>query len=128
MNNSLKLGVALVKRACPICGSIKDAEIIMNSVLSKEAKESVENLHGKCVRYLDHACEKCSEHSEALYIVGIDPTKSEKNNIYRTGQIVGIRKGCDLAKLIEENVITLEDNMQFCYMEEEAGRELGLWK
>lgn len=128
MNNSLELGVALVKRACPICGNLEDAEIVMNSVLSKKKKEAVENLHGKCVGYLDHACKKCSEHPEALYIVGVDPTKSEKNNIYRTGQIVGIRKECNLAKLIEEKVITLEDNMQFCYMEEEAGREFGLWK
>ena len=94
-----KFEVALVKRACPICGKEVDSEIIMNQKLTKKAAEEVKNLHGKVIGYADKVCEDCSKYKDNLFIIEIDPEKSDMKRmetIYRTGRYLVCDKNCQL--------------------------------
>lgn len=64
---------------------------------------------------------------EALFIIGIDAEKSEKEP-WRTGDITGINKDCPLALHIKPNTRTLKDGTTYCFMDKALGIELGLWK
>ena len=88
------LGVALVKRACPLCGKIEDGEIIMNTRLSERAAKKVEELNGKTIGLMDKPCSECADiMSKAFLIIGIIEEKSEDpKNPYRSGNIWGIKK------------------------------------
>lgn len=97
-------------------------------LLSEEAAKEVKSLHGKTVGYSDHACKECAKYKdEALFIIGIDAEKSEKEP-WRTGDITGINKDCPLALHIKPNTRTLKDGTTYCFMDKALGIELGLWK
>lgn len=84
--------------------------------------------NGKTVGYSDHACKECAKYKdEALFIIGIDAEKSEKEP-WRTGDITGINKDCPLALHIKPNTRTLKDGTTYCFMDKALGIELGLWK
>lgn len=120
--------VSLVKYLCPICGKVAEEGIILNSLLTEKNAKEVKELNGKAIGYADHACKECAKYSkEAIFVIGIDKEKSD-NEPYRTGDIVGIRKGCPLAKHIEPYTRTLEDESTYCFMDKEVGIEFGLWK
>lgn len=92
-----KIGFALVHEICPICGKPMNEQILMNSVFSKKYAKEIENVHGKGIGYSKTACEDCSKYKdEAVMCIAIDEAKSEPNNPYRTGQVVGIRKDFQL--------------------------------
>lgn len=92
-----KIGFALVHEICPICGKPMNEQILMNSVLSKKYAKEIENVHGKAIGYSKTACEDCSKYKdEAVMCIAIDEAKSEPNNPYRTGQIVGVCKDFQL--------------------------------
>lgn len=89
-----KIGFALVHEICPICGKPMNEQILMNSVLSKKYAKEIENIHGKAIGYSKTACEDCSKYKdEAVMCIAIDEAKSEPNNPYRSGQIVGDARG-----------------------------------
>ena len=44
-----KLGVALVKEACPACGKLQDGPIIMNTLLTEKLAKKVEAMHGETI-------------------------------------------------------------------------------
>lgn len=114
---SKELEASLVNYLCPVCGNIAEEGIIMNSLLSEEAAKEVKSLHGKTVGYSDHACKECAKYKdEALFIIGIDAEKSEKEP-WRTGDITGINKDCPLALHIKPNTRTLKDGTTYCFMD-----------
>lgn len=122
------LEVSIVKYLCPICGNIAEDGIIMNSLLTEKAAKEVKALHGKTIGIADHACEECAKHKDkVVFCVGIDPDKCTKDDLYRTGQVVGIRPDCQLAKQSEQFIKTLKDGSRFCLIAEDAGVKLGLW-
>lgn len=84
-----RLGVALVKRACKLCGNAYNAEIILNKLLSVDKAQKVEEMHGKVVGYMDEPCEKCKEYMEiGFLLIEVDEEKSiDHSNPYRTGRI-----------------------------------------
>ena len=121
--------VALVKLLCPICGREADNEIIINSKLTKEVANEVEKLNGKAVGWANKCCDECAKHKdEVVYFIGIDSSKSDSNNFYRTGQIVGIKREAEFLKQFEEYIRELKDGTKFCFIEEAAGINIGLWK
>ena len=125
MNN---LEVSLVKYICPICGNEAEEGIIMNSLLTEKVANEVKNLNGKAIGYADHACKECAKYKDsALFVIGIDAKKSGKEP-WRTGNITGIKKDCDLANHLKQYIRTLEDGTSFCFMDKDAGIEIGLWK
>lgn len=126
MTNTLE--IALVKYICPICGSVVEENIIMNSRLTEEDASKVRELHNKIVDYSDHACEECSKYKDTVvYYIGIDPERSIDNDVYRTGVIAGVKKESELVAASKEYIITLEDGTKFCYIEHEEGKQIGLW-
>lgn len=90
-----KLGVALVKRICPICTKEVDAEIVMNTILTPSEAKKVEEVHGKVVGMLDHPCDECKAAApDGIYFVAIDLEKSGKqeHELYRTGSVIALKK------------------------------------
>lgn len=117
---------SLVGYACPICGQEADSAIIMNSILKEKHAKEVESLRGKCVGWADKACDKCKQY-DGVWFIGIDPEKSDKD-YYRTGHVVCVKKEASLIENAKDFIITLEDGTQFCFIEYEAGKEIGLWE
>ncbi len=114
-------GVALVKYLCPICGKVAEENILIG--------KHVDSVHGKPIGWANKCCDECAKNKDkAVYIIGIDSEKSEPNNPYRTGQIVGIKKDAPFIKQFKDYIITLEDDTKIIFMDESAGKQLGLWK
>lgn len=125
---SKELEVSLVNYLCPICGEIAEEGIIMNSLLSEKAAKEVKNLHGKAVGYADHVCKECAKYKDnAIFLIGVDTKKSEKEP-WRTGEIAAIKDSCPLALKIKPNTATLKDGTTYCFIDQNLGKELGLWK
>lgn len=125
---SKELEVSLVNYLCPICGEIAEEGIIMNSLLSEKAAKEVKNLHGKAVGYADHVCKECAKYKDnAIFLIGVDTRKSEKEP-WRTGEIAAIKDSCPLALKIKPNTATLKDGTIYCFIDQNLGKELGLWK
>ena len=128
MNN---FHVSLVKELCPVCCKEIDGPIIMNRVLTEKAAEEVKNLEGKVIGFADHCCEECAKYKdEAVFFVGIDTSKSSRDslkNMYRTGQIIGIKKEADIIKQVEKYIISLKDDTKIIFIDERAGNEIGIF-
>lgn len=104
-------------------------QILMNSVLSKKYAKEIENVHGKAIGYSKTACEDCSKYKdEAVMCIAIDEAKSEPNNPYRTGQIVGVCKDFQLFVDKPEFVIKTENGVSYCFIEENVGKQIGTYK
>lgn len=132
MNTVNNLGVALVKELCPICCKEMDGPIVMNKRLTKPQKKKVEDIHGKVIGFADHCCEECAKYKDdVVFFVGIDESKSSKDSLkelYRTGQIVGIKKDADIVNNFKDYIVTLKDNTKVIFIDEKAGKELGIFK
>lgn len=124
------IGVALAKEICPICGKEISGPLLINRELTPSHKRSVEKLNGKVIGLSNKACDICAAFKDsAVFFIGIDTDKSNKESgIYRTGQVVGVRKESEFVKDHEEYLMTLEDGTRYAYIEESAGVLAGLWK
>lgn len=131
MNAKDNLGVALVKELCPICCKEMDGPIIMNSVLTKKNAKEVEDMHGKVIGFADHCCEECAKYKDdVVFFVGIDESKSSKDSLkelYRTGQIVGIKKDAEIVNNFKDYIVTLKDNTKVIFIDEKAGKEIKIF-
>lgn len=101
MDNTI--GVALVYRACPVCGQKDNGEILTNSILTEGRAEEINKLHNKCIGYSDEPCKGCKEMMEKAFLCIIyDESKTtEETGPYRTGQIIGIKKDCNFVRSID---------------------------
>ena len=128
MNN---FHVSLVKELCPVCCKEIDGPIIMNRVLTEKAAEEVKNLEGKVIGFADHCCEECAKYKDkVVFFVGIDISKSSVDslkNMYRTGQIIGIKKEADIIKQFEKYIISLKDDTKIIFIDEKVGNEIGIF-
>lgn len=128
-NTSDNVAVALVYEACPVCGKLMNEQIIMNKTLTKKAAKEIEEANGKCIGYSKDACDSCSEHKdECVYAVAIDPTRSGDDGIYRTGQIACVNKNFQLFKDKSDYILKTDNGVSFMFMEEEAGKLIGIFK
>lgn len=122
------LEVSIVKYACPICGKTANEGILMNSLLTSSNAKAAAELNGKTIGYADHACKECSKYKdEVVFFIGIDLKKSEKDNLYRTGQVVGVKKHSALVNAIKDSILVLKDKTEYCFMEDKQGKQIGLW-
>lgn len=120
--------VSLVKYMCPICGGVAEEVIVTNTHLTKEAASKVERLNGKAIGFSDHACKECSEYKDkVVFFIGIDPEKSSSEEVYRTGQVVGVRNETPLIAHFSKYIHSLKDGTRFCLIDELAGKKIGLW-
>lgn len=124
-----KTGVALVHEICPICGKAMNEQILINTAISKKCAKEIEEANGKAIGYSRTACKDCSKYKdEAVMCIAIDETKSEPNNPYRTGQIVGVRKDFQLFVDKSEFIIKTENGVPYCFVEENVGKQIGFFK
>ena len=130
MNNNLE--VSLVKELCPVCCKEMDGPIIMNSILTEKNAKNVKDLHNKVIGFADHCCEECSKYKDkAVFFVSIDTSKSSNDsleNLYRTGKISGIKKEADIIESFKDYIITIKDGTQIVFIDEETGKNLGIFK
>lgn len=126
------LGVALVKELCPICCKEIDGPIIMNRVLTEEYANNIKNMHGKVIGFADHCCEECAKYKdEAVFFIGIDESKCSSRHLkdlYRTGQIVAIKKESKITDYFDDFLITLQDGAKVVFLDEKVGKELEIFK
>lgn len=124
--------VALVKELCPVCCSEINGPIIMNRILTEEVDNEIEQMNGKVIGFADHCCEKCAKYKdEAVFFVGIDENKSSYGSLqelYRTGQISGIKKDAEIVDTYKDFIITLKDETKIIFIDEKAGNHLGIFK
>lgn len=124
-----KIGVALVHEICPICGKSMNKQILINTVLSKKYVKEIEESNGKAIGYSKTACEDCSKYKdEAVMCIAINEAKSEPNNPYRTGQVVGVRKDFQLFVDKPEFIIKTDNGVSYCFVEESVGKQIGFFK
>jgi hypothetical protein len=102
-----KLGVALVKYICPICGNINEeaSAIVMNSRLSRPMAEKVEAMNGQVVGFSEKPCKECQKYIDqgAFFVIGCDVDKTDDmNNPYRSGHLVGIKKTSEFYTCLPE--------------------------
>ena len=130
MSNNLE--VSLVKELCPVCCKEMDGPIVLNSTLTENEAKKVKDLHNKVIGFADHCCEECAKYKDkVVYFVSIDASKSSKNSLeelYRTGKISGVKKEADIIKSCKDYIITIKDGTQIIFIDEEAGKNLGIFK
>ena len=102
-----KIGTAILKYVCPICGQINEdaSAIAINSKLTESAAQKVEALHNKVVGFSEKPCKECQAiiDQDAFFVIGIDPDKTDDmKNPYRTGHLVGLRKASDFYQHLPE--------------------------
>lgn len=125
MNN---LEVSVVKYLCPVCGKEAEEGIIMNSLLTEKNAKAVKEMQGQAIGFADHACKECAKYkNDAVFFIGIDAKKSQPNNPYRTGQLVAVRKDSDLVEYLAKYILELTDHTKYCFIEEDAGKQIKLW-
>ena len=127
MNN---LEVSLVKELCPVCCKEMDGPIVLNSILTENEAKKVKDLHNKVIGFADHCCEECAKYKDkVVFFIKIDGSKSSKNSlkdIYREGEIIGIKREADIVEHFEKYIITLKDDTQLIFIDKEAWNNLGL--
>lgn len=85
---SNKIGIALTKNLCPLCGAKMEDDILINSKLTEKAAKAIEKLNGEAVAIADYPCNECSEFMEkGFLLIGYIDDKSGKKNedLYRSG-------------------------------------------
>lgn len=101
------LGCAVVKFACPICLKPVEDEtsIALGTRFSKANAERVNSMHNQIVGFSKKPCKECQEiiDKNALFIIGIDIEKSEKDNPYRSGHIVAIKRESEFVQHLPED-------------------------
>lgn len=126
------LEVSLVKELCPVCCKEMDGPIIMNKILTEKNAKNVKDLHNKVIGFADHCCEECSKYKDrVVFFVSIDASKSSNDsleNLYRTGKIIGIKKEADIIESFKDYIITIKDGTQIVFIDEETGKNLGIFK
>lgn len=128
MSNS-EIGTAIVYEVCPICGSHVNEGIIMNTKLNVKEAENIRKLHNKCIGVSKDACDKCLKYKDqAVYFIAIDPYKGSSVNPFRTGKIAGISKSSSLVKNHPEFILTTNNGVSYCFIEESVGKELGIFE
>lgn len=120
---------ALVHEVCPICCKAMNEQIIMNTIGNKKNAKSIDEANGKAIGYSHDACEECCKYKDdGVYVIAIDPDRSDDEDIYRTGQIACVKKDFQLFKDKADYILKTDNGVSFMFMEEAAGRMVGIFK
>lgn len=127
MSKDVQLGTALVKRMCRVCHATEDAEIVMNTRLTKPEKEKVENMHGQVIGWIEGLgmCKDCAKHAKrGVYLITVDSSKTtDMDNPYRTGKIFCV-KNAAIKKIFKDPKELLERRIG--YIDDELAVQIGL--
>ena len=97
-------GLAFVKELCPICAKEIDGHILIRTVLSKKNAQKVNEMDGKVISLSPKPCPECQKHIDngVFFVIGIDIEKSDKEGLYRSGHIVGLKSDSYFVKSLTE--------------------------
>lgn len=124
-----ELGTAKVHEVCPVCGRPMNHSIIMNSKLTVKAAEQIKKYDNKCIGISKDACDDCLKYKDkVVFCIAIDPYKGDYKNPYRTGKISGIIKEAPFLKEHPEFILTTDNGVSFCFIEETTGKEMGIFE
>lgn len=119
---------ALVHKLCPICGKAMNEQIIMNAIGNKKNAKAIDEANGRAIGYSKDACEECCKHKdEGVYIIAIDPDRSDNNGVYCTGQVACVNKNSQLFKDKADYIFKTNNGVSYMFMEEEAGKVIGIF-
>lgn len=129
---SKDLSAGIVYELCPICGKTANSSIIINKILKPKYAKQIEELNGKAIGFSKDACEECTKHKdECIYVISVDSNRSDfktMEGIYRTGHIVGVRKDFQFFIDHSEFILKTDNGVQFCFMDDDLGKQLGFFK
>ena len=129
---SKDLSAGIVYELCPICGKNVNSSIIINKILKPKYAKQIEELNGKAIGFSKDACEECTKHKdECIYVISVDSNRSDfktMEGIYRTGHIVGVRKDFQFFIDHSEFILKTDNGVQFCFMDDDLGKQLGFFK
>lgn len=95
---------------------------------NKKNAKAIDEANGKAIGYSKDACEECCKHKDdGVYVIAIDPNCSIWW-IYRTGQIACVNKNFQLFKDKSDYILKTNNGVSFMFMEEEAGKLIGIFK
>lgn len=128
-----RIGVALTKEVCPICGREMEGPILMNRIASKTKAKEVEALHGQVIGYSKEPCDECKKMLEEAFIfIGYDEEKSDMEHLpegfYRTGNIVGVKKDSSIVQDFVRKISDIGYKRGYLFMPKVSMEELGLIK
>ena len=89
----IKFEVALCKEICPLCGSLQDGPLLMNTSFSTRQAEQVKALDGKVIGIMPEPCKSCKTMmSQGFLLIGVIEEKTtDRKNPYRSGHIWVVR-------------------------------------
>lgn len=125
-----EISVAVVYKACPICGKVNESEseiLVSTKPLSKKCNQQVRALHNKVVGFSKNPCKTCQEYLDkgALFIIGVIEEKCEEGQPpYRSGDLVGITKTSEFYKNLPDEY-KKKDAM---FMDVKLMKQIGLIK
>jgi len=101
---------------CFFCGEVK--ELVLNTRLKKTFPYSA------C--YNKEPCDKCKKVMEkGVLFIGVRDGEQDKENPYRTGQIIGLKDEV-VKKIIQEPLLNEVLKKRVCFVEEKVLKEIGL--
>lgn len=133
MDTKTDLGLALPKVLCPICCKEMDGPILLGTRFSKKNAEKINSMDRKVIGFNDKPCPDCQKLMDegCFFIIGIDIEKSEPNNPYRSGHIVGLKNTSEFVKHLDEkykerNAIMMDykEMIKFGMINEQSNRNI----
>lgn len=123
-------GVALVKRRCPICSQDEDAELVMNTLLTKPKAEAVRQMHGKVIGMMDHPCQQCQDYMKlGVILVTVDKEKTtDMRNPYRTGGFFVVTDDMIRNIFRPQSIVDNILEKRVSFIEHEAAVKIGLFE
>ena len=116
--------VVIIKRACRICHTLEDSEILLNTRYDKNGNpdQCLEEYDGKTIGYIEGGkCETCKEESEGhITLIGIDPDKGETNNPYLIGEVAYVKENSEFGKMLLEEHKDKIINDKIFYMDKQT--------
>lgn len=125
-----ELGVAIVHKACPICGKVNESEseiLVSTKPHNKKCNSEVSALNNKVVGFSKKPCKTCQEYLDkgAFFIIGVIEEKCEEGQPpYRSGDLFGITKTSDFYKNLPDEY-KKKDAM---FMDVKLMKQIGLIK
>lgn len=121
-----KKSVAMVKRACPVCGKVYDGEIL----ISKNTAQDLSEIDKQVVGFLDEPCDKCKEYMQlGVIFVGVDVEKTDDmKNPYRSGDFSVIKESSKVFEVINESQRSRILKSRVCFIDSRIGYQLGVFQ
>ena len=119
-----------VKLLCPCCGRSMDAKMVLETDLTKEVKDYVEDVSGKDVGISEAPCDECKSYMDkAIMVIIYNEEKTESmTKPFRTGQLYGLKDEA-VKRLFDfdEKFMEMVTKTRMFYLSDAVAKEIGLF-